>query len=453
MRSANSPNPAEVLIKGTAALLKVIALQTRKGLLATEGVPTLDPGQTPGSTQFGITIQPAWQRIVDEAYSQAESDPQVRDAVSLIGERLPKELRETKPLPLSLNSDDPAARVFCGFSEILCREGANPSNPERMVEDSFKPAEIAATALDAFCEAGSYQVVLTAPLSGVRLQGNDPVDIHDGTRIVPIGEEGQGEIWRRIGFDPQQGMGWMTTEPLAVAECAAVVELLSEYKPSEQNLNWAPSQETLEGVVEALRLLSPGNIHWIAAWPDFPAHDVFLKRFMLGGVSRPGPRPMSPPEPSAPPVDAKALRVVFDRLRETQNWRGADKHAFDLAMRRFAQTYGRWSFEDRLIDYWVAFESLFLPESDLELKYRAQMRIARFVGDTLEEREAIRKLLGNSYAVRSAIVHGSRAKKISADSVRSATVETAETLRVALRRWIDPHCDRSAEALDRSLLS
>jgi hypothetical protein len=78
----------------------------------------------------------------------------------------------------------------------------------------------------------------------------------------------------------------------------------------------------------------------------------------------------------------------------------------DLALKRWAATVERLSDEDKLIDYWVALESLFTTDSSQEVTYRASLRIAAFLGKSIEERQQIYNDIRHSYNWRSAIVHG-----------------------------------------------
>jgi Apea-like HEPN len=153
-------------------------------------------------------------------------------------------------------------------------------------------------------------------------------------------------------------------------------------------------------------------------------------------------------------TDASLFADVFNCLTAVASWPEAERHSYELAHNRFSQTYDRVHDEDRLIDSWIGFETLFLPKQDEgELSYRAQMRIARFVGNDLAEREQIRDKLRQPYRMRSNIVHGAPANKRKPDQVTARTRETMEILRLALRKWVDPHTDRTGEALDRALLS
>ena len=51
-------------------------------------------------------------------------------------------------------------------------------------------------------------------------------------------------------------------------------------------------------------------------------------------------------------------------------------------------------------------ESLFTPDSNQEISYRAAIRIAAFLGETPEERPKIYDDIRHSYSWRSAIIHG-----------------------------------------------
>ena len=61
----------------------------------------------------------------------------------------------------------------------------------------------------------------------------------------------------------------------------------------------------------------------------------------------------------------------------------------DLPFRRWFSAADRISDDDRLIDYWIGPESLFSPDSSQEVKFRASLRIAAYLGNTAAEREQI----------------------------------------------------------------
>lgn len=76
----------------------------------------------------------------------------------------------------------------------------------------------------------------------------------------------------------------------------------------------------------------------------------------------------------------------------------------ETALQRFKSSYERESPKDRLVDLFIAFESLFLPNSG-ELTYRLQLSIAAYIGN-FGERKKIFDDVGKGYKLRSSIVHG-----------------------------------------------
>ena len=78
----------------------------------------------------------------------------------------------------------------------------------------------------------------------------------------------------------------------------------------------------------------------------------------------------------------------------------------DVAIRRFNFSYDKDLPEDKLIDFIIAFEALYLKGAGEELSYRLALRGAYFLGKDEKEREDIFKNLRNAYIARSKIVHG-----------------------------------------------
>lgn len=78
-----------------------------------------------------------------------------------------------------------------------------------------------------------------------------------------------------------------------------------------------------------------------------------------------------------------------------------------LAIARWNSAADRLTKEDKLIDYWIALESLFVPDITQELSYRTTLRIAAFLGSNGVERKQIYEQMKESYRLRSEIVHGS----------------------------------------------
>lgn len=68
--------------------------------------------------------------------------------------------------------------------------------------------------------------------------------------------------------------------------------------------------------------------------------------------------------------------------------------------------------EDKLVDYFVGFESLFLNDDNPELRYRLALLVAHWLGADHTERKKIYKIIKEGYDQRSSIVHGGEPEKI-----------------------------------------
>lgn len=126
--------------------------------------------------------------------------------------------------------------------------------------------------------------------------------------------------------------------------------------------------------------------------------------------------------------DHETLQTVFKALREPGR-----VDLIRTALNRFAYAYERARPEDKLVDHWIALESLFLGRDErLELSYKAALRMARFLGSSAGEREEIFRKIKKSYSVRSDIVHG----KPPPDDIAERAAFTEEQLRRALRQVV-----------------
>lgn len=81
----------------------------------------------------------------------------------------------------------------------------------------------------------------------------------------------------------------------------------------------------------------------------------------------------------------------------------------DLAYNRYMLALEKESFEDRLLDLWIALESLFVPDGKKgEIMYKLRLRIAYYFGNTFGQRKQIADFIKHSYNHRSEIVHSGK---------------------------------------------
>ncbi len=80
-----------------------------------------------------------------------------------------------------------------------------------------------------------------------------------------------------------------------------------------------------------------------------------------------------------------------------------------LAYSRYLSSLEKDSYEDRLLDLWIALESLFVPDGKKgEITYKLRLRMAFYFGGTLQERQRLADFIKTSYNHRSEIVHSGK---------------------------------------------
>ena len=149
-------------------------------------------------------------------------------------------------------------------------------------------------------------------------------------------------------------------------------------------------------LVTTLRLLTDQSVH--VAFTQRQSESVLQPG---GGTSSSGRPRILGTKANLGPSMQKEIVDIWNRIRAL-----AANTPIRLALRRWDIVSERFEETDALIDYWIALESLFVPGSTQELRYRASLRIAAFVGQTPEEREQVYKDLKDSYNLRSRIIHG-----------------------------------------------
>jgi len=144
--------------------------------------------------------------------------------------------------------------------------------------------------------------------------------------------------------------------------------------------------------------------------------------------------------------DVVLLRDIYKKTR-------SDKH-FSLPLKRFAESHVRNAVDDRLVDYWIGLESMFLSRggNQGELKFRAALRIAEFLGKDGADRTRLYELVKQSYDHRSRVVHGVHNASES-ETLSHIEVETRTILRKALLKLATMTEPFSPDKLDARLLS
>ncbi len=126
--------------------------------------------------------------------------------------------------------------------------------------------------------------------------------------------------------------------------------------------------------------------------------------------------------PSAPNLCAGHLHRALELLSELQQRMDSDSR-FRIAVTRWARAVSTdASYENRVIDLRIALESIYLDSDNSELGFRLAVTGARYLGETLAERKAIRKSLAEFYRLASRVIHGT-----DFDSTKNSSVTLVDT--------------------------
>ena len=198
-----------------------------------------------------------------------------------------------------------------------------------------------------------------------------------------------------------------------------------------------PSATTVfDKVVSALRLFKEG-------WVSYPF--TFERQ-----VSRLAPGTSYGRSGSLPSIPMRSYELKRNEVENFKTFYTEIEEKLDhprIALTRFNQTYRRERlapqiYEDRIIDYCIAFESLFCSEDTRQKGEIISTRASMLLGKDNRERKEIGDCLRRAYQVRNDIVHGSlpirdsMRKRNANDDVGTFVQKVESYLRLCIKRLI-----------------
>ena len=184
-----------------------------------------------------------------------------------------------------------------------------------------------------------------------------------------------------------------------------LLRLKSAIEVIYQKKRYAPSGSTVEAhekvwrLVTAMRLLTDAS-------PRVAFVARTLSCLARGFGTWEGPLPLLGPSAKIEKSQESRLVELYRKVESSPNLT-----KIKLGLARWNSAGDRLTEEDRLIDYWIALESLFVPETRQRVTHRTAQRIAAFLGSDGGERGRIYEQMKESYNLRSEIVHGSIRKR------------------------------------------
>jgi Apea-like HEPN len=165
------------------------------------------------------------------------------------------------------------------------------------------------------------------------------------------------------------------------------------------------ARRAFDDACNALRLFKNGAVHYGEYWMDPTSWIVTGAQSVWPGWGAPGRH-----YGLTCTLSADEAPIFLEFLKSPRRGRMEKNKNILLAFNRLTFGYERLRPEDRLIDFMIGLEALFLDVED-ELSYRLSLRVAALLGDTPEKRERIFTELRRAYGQRSKIAHGNNPKK------------------------------------------
>ncbi len=267
-------------------------------------------------------------------------------------------------------------------------------------------------------ESSDITVTELSPLTNAEIE-SDRIQIDPGIQLRQIGIVELEEWLNADRLFPFQSQP-LTFHELLGLKCA--VEVV--YKQNRYSALGSKFEvyEKVQRLITAMRLLTDASPRLAFTKTRTPGLFRFglstswsLSTYRLGSLAK------------IDKTHEQELVGLYKRLDSSPN-----KGKAALALARWNSASDKLAEEDKLIDYWIAMESLFVPETAQELSYRVTLRIAAFLGSDGLERQRIYNEMKDSYRLRSEIVHGSIRKR----KRKLTTVGLTNLTRSYLRRTL-----------------
>jgi hypothetical protein len=239
----------------------------------------------------------------------------------------------------------------------------------------------------------------------------ETVPLHNFTGDVDNIDLGDGILIRKITTNEKEhfldSAKWSSSLPyLHIIGLRYVIELRNNEKKvfdddDRRNMERTDSTETIDRLITVLRLFKEGifGVNAIRGKCD-------LDIPVLGIGTRSGL--------SFKYFHGKTYNLSQNEIPEFKNlWQlmykadlSADK-SLHLAIRRFNYAYERDRYEDKLMDYMIAFEALFFKRGEVgEFAHKLASRVSHLLKDNFDDRKDVFNGMKDFYKKRGDVVHG-----------------------------------------------
>ena len=204
------------------------------------------------------------------------------------------------------------------------------------------------------------------------------------------------------------------TMSVDIVNCSYLLELDMEEKCEYGNDHLTKGRDIFNEFLIALRLFKTGEVN-IEKVIQIP-----LTWKPMGGIGSTQLSPKIFGDYKLPESEIEEFKSFFESFKKIKKmW-----PMFELLINRLNYSHYRHQDEDRIIDFFIGFEAMFLQDSKFETIYKLAMRFAHIFGENKDEKYKLFLFMKNAYDIRSMIVHGSVSKKKFEKELRKLDVTT-----------------------------
>lgn len=397
------------------------------------------------SSAHGIEV-PDVHALVHSARSQLSGMP---ETASVLKATL-NDPHAADALLRGIQGDDPKLQQLALFTNCLAPSVIRVLQPSQQTSDmETRLEEVYRQLEDYIYRFDELQYRWIIHLTGIKSE-LESVDLSENVRLRLASSEDQERAFSAShGYSAQPWVRLSGVKPLpprfgAHSVPLVVIEITEEHRLPRQQPFSEPVRTTGSKVLESLALAGEGTVAGHTIWRDdsciFADVDSVPEWFDNSTLKfLPYPHYVLSSE------KAELLQQIFPliELREKPD-------RISLARQRLQYSHDSRFVADPILDCWIGLEALFLPDDNQELKLRAALRIAQYLGESPAERHQIFALAKKSYDARSALAHGNLKQIQKLDE--ALVTSTRSLLRRAIRQsLLNGHAPRVTE-LDEALL-
>lgn len=269
----------------------------------------------------------------------------------------------------------------------------------------------------------------------------DEIDLDYNLKIKKISQEDYKEIFQGM----KMGVSYLSRFEISITEYQLeMVELIENGTP----LNASIFINIFNKVIYALRLFKAGIVDRII----FKPHIIKYKYGSWEPIWQPVRGSIAIDEITF--SDRYYLNdyevADFKKLWNRYNNYDFNKNKpVEIAITRFNYAAEKEPWGEKLVDYIIALEALFLRDNK-ELTYKLALRTAIFLSDDSKERNIIREDIKNAYNLRSKIVHGDFIES----GEKGLITKIEEYVRTSINLFLDFNIDskRIIEEIEKKIL-